>query len=183
MREDRPERRSSARPEADQERALEPAAMLVAAFEIDVGRPRQLVTERQHRLMARAGVEPHVEDVPFAFERRAAARRAGEPLGNELLGRRARTTRPRRTRRTPTPRVRRGRAVSTASPHFVQSTAGIGTPQARWREMHQSGRFVSMLKMRSRPQAGIHLASSIDRRAAPPAAASCRRRPARRPCG
>src|SRR5688572_6972205 len=36
-------------------------------------------------------------------------------------------------------------AVSTASPHFVQSTAGIGTPQARWREMHQSGRFDNML--------------------------------------
>ena len=46
--------------------------------------------------------------------------------------------------------------VSTGSPHDVQSTAGIGTPQARWREMHQSGRFVTMLKMRSRPQAGIH---------------------------
>src|ERR671919_1650088 len=46
--------------------------------------------------------------------------------------------------------------VSNASPHFVQSTAGIGTPQARWREMHQSGRFDTMLKMRSRPQEGIH---------------------------
>ena len=32
-----------------------------------------------------------------------------------------------------------------ASPHVVQSTAGIGTPQARWREMHQSGRFATML--------------------------------------
>src|ERR1700712_5726133 len=28
--------------------------------------------------------------------------------------------------------------VVIASPHFVQSTAGIGTPQTRWREMHQS---------------------------------------------
>src|SRR5215813_11484786 len=35
--------------------------------------------------------------------------------------------------------------VMIASPHFVQSTAGIGTPHARWREMHQSGRFASML--------------------------------------
>src|SRR6266536_2749150 len=27
--------------------------------------------------------------------------------------------------------------VSIASPHVVQSSAGIGTPHARWREMHQ----------------------------------------------
>src|SRR5687768_17707928 len=32
-------------------------------------------------------------------------------------------------------------AVMIASPHDVQSTAGIGTPQARWREMHQSGQI------------------------------------------
>src|SRR6185369_14703774 len=35
--------------------------------------------------------------------------------------------------------------VRSASPHDVQSRAGIGTPHARWREMHQSGRFVTML--------------------------------------
>ncbi len=49
--------------------------------------------------------------------------------------------------------------VMRASPHFVQSTAGIGTPQARWREMHQSGRFDTMLKMRSWPHAGIQVTS------------------------
>ena len=31
----------------------------------------------------------------------------------------------------------------------------IGTPQARWREMHQSGRVAIMLPMRSSPQDGI----------------------------
>jgi hypothetical protein len=31
-----------------------------------------------------------------------------------------------------------------------------GTPQARWREMHQSGRASIMLVMRCSPQAGIH---------------------------
>src|SRR5215212_7595889 len=41
-----------------------------------------------------------------------------------------------------------------ASPHFVQSTAGIGTPQTRWREMHQSGRCATMLYMRSWPHDG-----------------------------
>src|ERR1700704_757155 len=45
--------------------------------------------------------------------------------------------------------------VTIASPHFVQSTAGIGTPHTRWREMHQSGRLATMLYIRSCPQAGI----------------------------
>src|SRR5205814_5567626 len=47
--------------------------------------------------------------------------------------------------------------VKMASPHFAQSSAGIGTPQARWREMHQSGLFSTMFWMRSRPQVGIQL--------------------------
>src|ERR1700738_2266085 len=46
--------------------------------------------------------------------------------------------------------------VTIASPHFVQSTAGIGTPQTRCREMHQSGRLATMLYMRSWPHDGIH---------------------------
>ena len=35
----------------------------------------------------------------------------------------------------------------------------MGTPQLRWREMHQSGRKAIMLWMRSLPQAGIHSTS------------------------
>ena len=46
--------------------------------------------------------------------------------------------------------------MTIASPHLVQSTAGIGTPHTRWREMHQSGRLATMLYMRSWPQEGIH---------------------------
>src|SRR3954462_10514491 len=38
--------------------------------------------------------------------------------------------------------------VLIASPQALQSTAGIGTPHTRWREMHQSGRFATMLYMR-----------------------------------
>jgi hypothetical protein len=49
--------------------------------------------------------------------------------------------------------------VLSALPHDVQSTAGIGTPHTRWREMHQSGRFATMLYMRSWPQVGIHFTS------------------------
>ena len=103
--------------------------MLVAAFEVDVGRPRQLGPDRQHRLVARAGVEPDVEDVHLALERRAAARRARQ-------ARRART--PRSAART----RRRRRSVSNTrggllderrrqrSPRRTSCSrrAGIGTP-------------------------------------------------------
>ncbi len=37
----------------------------------------------------------------------------------------------------------------------------MGTPQARWREMHQSGRSPTMLLIRSSPQAGIQRTSLI----------------------
>ena len=42
---------------------------------------------RQHGLVARPGVEPDVEDVALALERRAAARRARQAGGQELLDR------------------------------------------------------------------------------------------------
>ena len=45
--------------------------------------------------------------------------------------------------------------VKIDSPHPRHTSAGIGTPQARWREMHQSGRVRNMPVMRSRPQSGI----------------------------
>src|SRR5580765_94054 len=46
--------------------------------------------------------------------------------------------------------------VVIAVPHLVQSTAGIGTPHTRWREMHQSGRCAIMLYIRSWPHRGCH---------------------------
>ena len=73
--------------EADQQRALEPAAVLVAALEVEVGGPRQFLAERQHGLVARAGVEPDIEDVALALELGAAAGGAREPLRDELLDR------------------------------------------------------------------------------------------------
>ena len=48
----------------------------------------------------------------------------------------------------------------------------IGTPQMRWREMHQSGRVAIMLEMRSSPHAGSHftflISSSVRLRRVPP---------------
>ena len=42
----------------------------------------------------------------------------------------------------------------------------IGTPQTRWREMHQSGRVSTMLAMRSSPHSGSHLTFLISSSAA-----------------
>ena len=74
-------------PSAHQHRALEPAAVLVVALEVEVGRPAQFRVDGQHGLVARARVEPDVEDVLLALERRPAARRAREPGRQEVLDR------------------------------------------------------------------------------------------------
>ena len=71
---------------------------------------RQLRPERQHRLVARAGVEPDVEDVALALELGAAAGRTGQPVGDELLDRPLVPRRRRRRCRTPPPRARRAPA-------------------------------------------------------------------------
>src|SRR5688572_11827475 len=49
--------------------------------------------------------------------------------------------------------------VVIAAPQCVQSTAGMGTPHARCRETHQSGRLETMLEMRSWPHDGTHFTS------------------------
>ena len=87
MRQHLAERRAAARAEADEQRALEPAPVLIAAFEVDVSRPRQFRAHRQHRLVARSGVEPDIEDVHLALERAMTAFRAGQARRHEFLDR------------------------------------------------------------------------------------------------
>src|SRR4029079_16758862 len=79
------EGRAAARAEPDEQRALGPAAMLIAPLEIHVGRPAQIRLARQHRFMARSGVEPDVEDVALSIERGPAAGGAGEARRDELF--------------------------------------------------------------------------------------------------
>ena len=43
-----------------------------------------------------------------------------------------------------------------SSPLTLCTKSGIGTPQVRWREMHQSGRDSIMPVMRCSPHAGVH---------------------------
>ena len=57
-------------------------------------------------------------------------------------------------------------------PQPLHKNTAMGTPQIRWREMHQSGRVAIMLEMRSSPQAGSHftflISSSVSLRSVPP---------------
>ena len=141
---DLPERRPPAGAEAHEQRALEPPPVLVAALEVDVGRPRELGPDRQHGFVART--ESNQTSRMFISRSKLVPPHfgAGQAVGDELLG------------RPLVPRVGAvlledraalltSAVVTIASPHFVQSTAGIGTPHARCREMHQSGRFATML--------------------------------------
>ncbi len=45
--------------------------------------------------------------------------------------------------------------------HLRQRKTAMGTPQIRWREMHQSGREDTMLAMRSCPHWGSHFTRPI----------------------
>src|SRR5690606_21669401 len=64
-------------------RGLKPAAMLIAAFEIEIRRPRRAALAAfEHGRVTGAGVEPHVQGVTAAGERggRGPAGRQGNAL-------------------------------------------------------------------------------------------------------
>ena len=58
-----------------------------------------------------------------------------------------------------------------SAPVSRRTSSGIGTPQVRWREMHQSGRFSIIPVIRASPHAGSHATARI-------ASSACRRSPA-----
>ena len=61
--------------------------MLVGAFEVHESRIAQVEVLRQHGAVARARLEPDVEDVPLLAERRPAALRAGGARREQFLDR------------------------------------------------------------------------------------------------
>ena len=156
VRDDRAVRRPAARAEADEQRALEPAAVLVRPLDVEVGRPRQIVAVAEARPRGSTPSRTRRRGCP-ARARTRARRTSGSvsPSGrNSSIGRSYHASAP-CSANTAAARSASG-AVSTASPHFTQSTAGIGTPHDRWREMHQSGRLASISVRRSSPHAGSH---------------------------
>ncbi len=59
---------------------MEPSAVLVAAFEIQIGGPGQVRLVTKDSGVARSRLEPHVENVGFLFKLRAAAVRTFVPV-------------------------------------------------------------------------------------------------------
>src|SRR5580704_1938005 len=64
---------------------MEPAAILIAAFQIHVRRPRQMVRLSKHGQVTRAGIEPDIENVSLFAKRRPAAFRALRARSGQLL--------------------------------------------------------------------------------------------------
>ena len=156
-------RRAAARGQRHQQRALEPAAVLVAALEVHVGWPRQLGVARQHRFVARTGVEPDVENVALALERVPPHDGHVRPAGQELLDRPLvpgvgavlleHAPRPCR----PAPCV----STRLAARRAVDARESARPRRAGARCTSPAG-STTMLKMRSRPQAGNPLHLVVD---------------------
>ena len=164
------ERRAAARAAAFQQRRLKPAAMLVGAFEIhhrvvaavelalDAGEARKVPRVFEHESVRRAGIEPDVENVVDLLPAVVAE------LAEEALA---------RARRIPGVGAFRSNAstmrtltsgssrISTEPSGFSLMKTVIGTPQARWREITQSGRLSIMPLMRFSPCAGTQRVASI----------------------
>ena len=183
------ERRHAAGAAAFEQRGVEPAAVLVGAFEIhhgvgaavlaaaDAGEARKVFRVLQHEGMGRAGIEPDVENVvDLAASPRWRARRGS-----------ARARRPRTRRRRPRcskavgdAGVRRASSlrISAEPSPFSRTNTAIGTPQARWRETTQSGRPSIMPVMRFSPCGGTQrvalMASSARWRRVSPGLRACR---------
>ena len=73
-----------ARAQSDKQRAVEPATILVTAFEVHVVGPLQFRVVAQHRFVTRARVEPDVQDVAFALKIGAVALCAPQASGQKF---------------------------------------------------------------------------------------------------
>ena len=138
-----------------QQAGLEPAAMLVGAFQVEIGGPGQAAI-LEGEAVGGAAFEPDVDDVHdllvigrVAVRAEEAGGGRGEPGIRALGGEGLRMT------RATTAGSRSG------SPEARWTKTGIGTPQARWRLMHQSGRPATMLPMRLRPWGGMNWVASM----------------------
>ncbi len=85
MRQHGPVGRAAVGDDAGQQRAVEPAPVLVRAFQVQIGGPP--LARLEHRGIAHPGFEPDVEDVALFLEIASAAVRAGRS-GRQQVGRR-----------------------------------------------------------------------------------------------
>ena len=82
-----PVRRRAVRDQSQQQRAVKPPTVLVAAFEVNVGRPGDVRPVAEHCGVTRPGIEPHVQDVRFLAQFRVAALGTLRSPRQEILSR------------------------------------------------------------------------------------------------
>ncbi len=139
VRQHRAIRRAAARAAAFQQRRLEPAAMLVGAFEIEIGairfRPLRFDGIFHRKDMGRAGIEPDIQNVVdlLVIVRIAISprKRCGGELNQASAPSASKASSMRSLRRPDRSALRRV---------FLSTKIASGTPQARWRDSTQSGR-------------------------------------------
>ena len=117
--------------------------MLVGAFEIEVGRPFEVGIALEGEDVRAARVEPDIEDVRHLLEILGLVLVAEEALGRAF---------------EPHVGAFGAEGVDDAAHHLgiaqaarrsaLLTNTAIGTPQARWRDTHQSGRCSIMLRSR-----------------------------------
>ena len=78
--------RSAFEPRPNQQRTVEPAAVLIAAFEVHIRRPGKAEALIEHGQVTRTGIEPHVENVGLFAEFGATAFGASGPGGQQFGG-------------------------------------------------------------------------------------------------
>ena len=78
--------RLAASTDGSQQRGLEPSAVLIRAFQIQIGRPNVFILILHHRKVRGAGVKPTVQSIGLLHEVNAAAMGAGKALGQKLCG-------------------------------------------------------------------------------------------------
>ena len=142
----------AARAAAFQQRGLEPAAVLVGAFEIhhgvgaavalaaDAGEAGKFLGVLQHEGVGGAGVEPDVEDVVDLLPGSVAPSFASSPRKRSRAPGAYQASAPSRSKASAMRALTRSSSrISTEPSPFSRTNTAIGTPQARWREITQSG--------------------------------------------
>ena len=173
-------RRAAAQRHRREQRRVEPAAVLVAALEVEAP-PCSVLVLLEERYRPSSGPGP-IRRPPASSRRSRTRRRECRSLCGRPCRHNARTLRrpaaalraavvcqasaPSRSKRSTILRFRSASMMGWLQPSHMKTA--MGTPQMRWRLMHQSGRVAIMLVMRSLPHAGSQTTLSIS------SMASCR---------
>jgi hypothetical protein len=138
--------RDAACPAAFDQRGMEPAAVLVGAFEIhhgvvaavlltaDAGEGGKVLRVFQHEGVGRAGIEPDIDDVVTSPRARSLARQA-DPRAPGAYHASAPSLKAAAMRVL----TRSSCRMPTLPSPFSRANTAIGTPCVRWREITQSG--------------------------------------------